>query len=110
MLLVHGTDALDIFSALIHLLKMKCLELFGRSIRISCSEEGFERDMDVLKDFFKTLDIRLIWNVSDTRTAGACGPVCVLKDYRLWMRTACNRHLSIGFDYDFSLASPSHLE
>ena len=57
MLLINGNNSLDIFKALIQLLKSKCLELFGEQIIFSIST--LEQDTKVLKEFFHNLGIKL---------------------------------------------------
>ena len=110
MLIIDGKDSLDIFKMLIKILQAKCIELFTNEMKISLNQYDFEKDVKPLNDFFKTLGIKIIWNIREDILVKKCDTNCVLKDYMLWIKLSHKHHLSISFDYFFEHSAPCHLE
>ena len=108
MLLIHGQNSLDIFKALVQILKSKCFEMFGETLIFS--RATFEKDTEPLKEFFQGLGIRLLVELQEEIRVKKCNSDCVLKDYKLWIKMPCKNNLSISFDYDCHKSTPCHLE
>ena len=109
MFLVHGQNAFDIFEALVHILKAKCLEIFGDTLVFS--RATFESDTKQLKDFFQYLGIKLLLDLQeDNIRVKKCNSHCVLKDYKLWIKMPCTTNLAISFDYVSHKSTACHLE
>ena len=108
MLLVHGQNSLDIFKALVELLKSKCIEFFGETLVLSRST--FEKDVEPLKEFFHSLGIKLFIELQKDINVKKCNSDCVLKDYKLWIKLPCKNNLAVSFDYDYHSPNPCHLE
>lgn len=108
MFLVHGSNSLDIFKALVQILKFKCFELFGETMVFSRST--LEKDTETLKEFFQTLGIKLLIDLTNAMKINNCKNNCVLKDYKLWIEMPCRTNLAISFDYVCHTSNPCHLE
>lgn len=108
MLLVHGSNSYDIFKALLSVLRGKCEDFFGETLNIS--NVNFDEDVKPLKEYFETLGIKLVLNLSDSKILHASSTTCALKDYKLVLKLPRNYHLSISFDYDMQTSTPCHLE
>jgi len=106
--MVHGNNSLDIFKALVQILKAKCLDIFGETLRFS--RATFEKDTEPLKEFFQSLGIRVFFDLDDEMKLNKCNYDCVLRDYKLWLKLPCKTNLSISFDYDCHKSTPCHLE
>ena len=108
MLLVRGSNAIDIFKTLVQILKSKCFELFGETIVFSRST--LEKDVEPLKEFFQNLGIKLFIDLTDDMKIQKCNNSCVLKNYKLWLKMPCRTNLAISFDYACHTSTPCHLE
>ena len=110
MIRVDGDSALDIFQALVCILKQKCFETFGDKLILShCSE--FQSDMKVIQDIFKQFSIKMQWRIVNEKPKQSLGSKpFVLKDYILWVPMPNKKLLSINFDYDFVHSMPSFLD
>tara|TARA_Y100000389_G_C17423024_1_gene497863 strand:+ start:732 stop:1079 length:348 start_codon:yes stop_codon:yes gene_type:complete len=108
MLLVNGNCSLDIFKALVRILKYKCFEFFGETMVFSRSTLG--KDTEELKEFFHNLGIKLFIDLTDDMNHMKECNNYVLKDYKLWIKMPCRTNLSISFDYVCHNSNPGHLE
>lgn len=107
-LLVNGSNSLDIFKALVQILKSKCFDLFGETLIISHST--LQKDVKPLKEFFNSLGIMLYIDLTDNMNVKECSNNCMLKDYKLWIKMPCKNNLAISFDYVCHNSNPCHLE
>lgn len=107
-LLVNGSTSLDIFKALVQILKSECFELFGETMVFSRST--LEKDVEPLKEFFYNLGIKLFIDLTDDMKIQTCNNNCMLKDYKLWIKMPCKTNLTISFDYVSHNSIPCHLE
>lgn len=108
MLLVHGKNSLDVFKALVQILKSKCFDLFGETMTFS--QSILEKETEPLKEFFKELGIKLFIDLHEDMSIKTCNYDCVLKDYKLWIKMPCRTSLAISFDYACHSSTPCHLE
>lgn len=108
LLLVNGSTSLDIFKALVQILKSKCFELFGETMIFSRST--LEKDVEPLKEFFYNLGIMLYVDLTENMNVKECRNNCMLKDYKLWIEMPCRTNLAISFDYVCHNSNPCHLE
>jgi hypothetical protein len=107
-LLVNGSTSIDIFKALVQILKSECFELFGETMVFSRST--LEKDTEQLKEFFNNLGIKLFIYLTNDIKINKCNNNCVLKDYKLWIEMPCRTKLAISFDYVCHSSNPCHLE
>ena len=106
MLLVDGNNSLDIFKVLVQILKSKCFDFFGEILTISLST--FEKDTEPLKDFFKGLGIKLLFEFEEDIKVFK-KQNSELKDYKLCVKLPEN-YLVVSFDYECLESTVSHLE
>lgn len=109
MLLIDGNNSLDIFTVLVKILKSKCFEFFGEILTFS--RTTFEEDTEPLKDFFKSLGIKLLFDFEEAMKNYPKNqkPKFELKDYKLWIKLP-DTYLMVSFDYECHKSTVSHLE
>ena len=109
----RSKESLGIFLSLVDILKAKIIDSFGENVSIPSEEDELRYEMSHLNDFFQSLNVKMIWNVTEGIDVGKrCNrnTGCSLKDYKLWVKLSCSRMLSISFDYFPVYSSPCHLE